>query len=60
MCAMLLALQASMLSLASVLIALYPAGTVALAMIVLKERVTKWQAVGMVLALAAVAMIAVG
>ena len=29
-----------------------------LAMLVLKERVTRWQAAGMVLALAAVAMIA--
>jgi drug/metabolite transporter (DMT)-like permease len=58
--AMLLALQASMLSLASVLISLYPAATVALAMVVLKERVARWQAVGMVLALASVAMIAVG
>jgi drug/metabolite transporter (DMT)-like permease len=58
--AMLLALQASMLSLASVLISLYPAATVALAMIVLKERVTRWQAVGMVVALASVAMIASG
>jgi drug/metabolite transporter (DMT)-like permease len=58
--AMLLALQASMLSLASVLISLYPAATVALAMVVLKERVTVWQAVGMVLAMGAVAMIAAG
>lgn len=58
--AMLLALQASMLSLASVLISLYPAGTVALAMVVLKERVTRWQAVGMVVALASVAMITAG
>ncbi len=58
--AMLLALHASLLSLASVLISLYPAATVALAMVVLKERVTRWQAVGMVLALAAVAMIATG
>jgi drug/metabolite transporter (DMT)-like permease len=58
--AMLLALHASLLSLASVLISLYPAATVALAMVVLKERVTRWQAVGMVLALVAVAMIAVG
>ncbi len=58
--AMLLALQASMLSLASVLISLYPAATVALAMIVLRERVTRWQVLGMLLALFAVAMIARG
>lgn len=58
--ATLLALQSSMLSLAGVLIALYPAATVALAMVVLRERVTRWQALGMVLALTAVAMIASG
>jgi len=57
--AMLLALQASMLSLASVLMALYPAATVLLAIVVLRERVTRWQVVGMVLALAAVAMISI-
>jgi drug/metabolite transporter (DMT)-like permease len=57
---MLLALHASLLSLGSVLISLYPAATVGLAMVVLKERVSRWQAVGMALALAAVAMIAVG
>ena len=56
---MLLALQASMLSLASVLMALYPAATVLLAIVVLRERVTRWQGVGMVLALAAVGMISV-
>ncbi|MBO0677505.1 EamA family transporter [Mycolicibacterium sp. S2-37] len=58
--AMLLALQASLLSLAGVLMALYPAATVLLAIVVLRERVTRWQASGMVLALAAVAMIAGG
>ena len=57
--AMLLALQSSMLSLASVLMSLYPAFTVLLAIVVLRERVTGWQKVGMVLALAAVAMISV-
>lgn len=58
--AMLLALQASLLSLTSVLISLYPAGTVLLALVVLKEKVTRWQAAGMVLALAAVGLIAAG
>lgn len=53
----LLALQASMLSLASVLMSLYPAFTVLLAIVVLRERVTGSQRLGMVLALAAVAMI---
>jgi drug/metabolite transporter (DMT)-like permease len=58
--AMLLALQASYLSLVGVLISLYPAATVLLAIVVLRERVTRWQIVGMVLALVAVAMIAAG
>lgn len=56
--ATLVALQSSMLSLAGVLIALYPAATVLLAILVLRERVTRWQAIGMVLALASVGMIA--
>ena len=58
--AVLLALQASLLSLTSVLVSLYPAGTVLLALVVLKERVTRWQAAGMVLAIAAVGLIAAG
>ncbi|MDI3314163.1 MAG: DMT family transporter [Mycobacterium sp.] len=55
---MLLALQEWLLSLASVLISLYPATTVVLAIIVLRERVTRWQAAGMLLAAVSVAMIA--
>ena len=55
--AMLLALQSSMLSLSSVLMSLYPAATVMLAIVVLRERVTRLQVVGMVSALAAVALI---
>ena len=58
--AMLVALHASYLSLAGVLMSLYPAVTVMLAIVVLRERVTLWQTVGMVLTLAAVAMIAAG
>jgi drug/metabolite transporter (DMT)-like permease len=58
--AMLLALQASLLSLVGVLMSLYPVATVLLAIVVLRERVTRGQMVGMVLALAAVAMITAG
>jgi drug/metabolite transporter (DMT)-like permease len=58
--AMLLALHVSLLSLAGVLMSLYPAATVVLALVVLKEKVTRWQAAGMVLALVAVALIAGG
>ncbi len=58
--AMLLALHASLLSLAGVLMSLYPAATVLLAIVVLREGVTRWQAVGMGLALISVAMIAAG
>lgn len=57
--ATLLALQASMLSLAGVLMSLYPAATVLLAIVVLRERVTAWQALGMAMALVAVGMISV-
>ena len=58
--AMLLALHASLLSLASVLMSLYPAATVVLALVVLNERVRWWQAIGMALALVSVVMIAAG
>lgn len=58
--AMLLALHASLLSLAGVLMSLYPAATVLLAIVVLRERLTRWQAFGMLLALISVAMIAAG
>ena len=55
---MLLALQTWLLSLASILISLYPAATVVLAMVVLRERVSRCQGVGMVMAMGSVAMIA--
>ncbi len=61
MCAnvtMLLALHTWLLSLASILISLYPAATVVLAMVVLRERVSRCQGVGMVMAMGSVAMIA--
>lgn len=54
---MLLALQTWLLSLASILISLYPATTVVLAMLVLRERMTRWQVAGMALATLSVAMI---
>jgi drug/metabolite transporter (DMT)-like permease len=55
---MLLALHTWLLSLASILISLYPAATVVLAMVVLRERVSRMQGVGMVMAMGSVAMIA--
>lgn len=55
---MLVALHTWLLSLASILISLYPAATVVLAMVILRERVSRWQGVGMVTAMGSVAMIA--
>ncbi len=55
---MLVALHTWLLSLASILISLYPAATVVLAMVILRERVSRWQGVGMVMAMGSVAMIA--
>ncbi|MEO8813865.1 MAG: DMT family transporter [Mycobacterium sp.] len=57
---MLLALRVSPLALTSVLISLFPAVTVVLAIVVLRERVHRGQVVGMVLAAASVAMITAG
>lgn len=57
--AMLFAFHGGMLSLVSVIGALYPAATVLLALVVLGERLGRSQYVGMVAALAAVALITV-
>ena len=56
----LFATQAGLLTVASVLSSLYPAVTVLLAATVLRERVHAMQAVGLVLAIAAVALVAAG
>lgn len=55
--ALMFAFQGGMLSLVSVIGALYPAATVLLAMIVLGERIGRGQTAGMLLALTAVGMI---
>jgi len=56
----LLATQAGLLSVASVLSSLYPAVTVVLAVSLLRERIHRAQAVGFGLALAAVVLVAAG
>lgn len=56
----LLATQAGLLTVASVLSSLYPAFTVLLAAFVLRERIHGAQGVGLALAVAAVAMVAAG
>lgn len=55
---LLFGIQTGNLSVMSVLTAMYPAGTIILAAVVLREKITKLQLVGMVLALAAAGMLA--
>ena len=57
---LLLGLRLGELTIQSVLTALYPAGTILLAAIVLRERIAPVQIVGLVLALVAAALLAVG
>jgi drug/metabolite transporter (DMT)-like permease len=54
------ATQAGMLAIASILTSLYPAVTVLLAAVVLRERIHRGQAVGLALAAVAVTLVAVG
>jgi drug/metabolite transporter (DMT)-like permease len=56
---LLLGIQAGNLSVMSVLTAMYPAGTIILAAIVLREKITKLQLAGMVLALSAAGLLAI-
>ena len=58
--AFILAVQAGALAVAAVLSSLYPVTTVVLATVFLRERVTRTHAVGIGLAIAAIACIAVG
>jgi drug/metabolite transporter (DMT)-like permease len=44
----------------SVIAALYPAGTVVLATIVLREKIHAWQGVGLAFAVTAVTLVALG
>lgn len=55
-----LAAQRGLLTIAGVLTALYPAVTVLLAAMVLRERIQWTQGIGLVLAMASVALIASG
>lgn len=54
------ATQHGLLTVVSVIAALYPASTVLLAAVVLHERVTRWQGLGLALAVGAVSLVALG
>jgi drug/metabolite transporter (DMT)-like permease len=56
----LIATRAGELAIAAVLTSLYPVGTILLARIVLKERIAKSQSLGIVLAIGACVLIAIG
>ena len=58
--AFLYATHHGLLSIVSVIAALYPAATVMLATVVLRERIHAWQGVGLALAVAAVTLVAIG
>lgn len=58
--AFLLATHHGLLSVVSVISSLYPAGTVVLATVLLRERIHRWQAVGLVFATLAVTLVAAG
>ncbi|MCD9199696.1 DMT family transporter [Aeromicrobium wangtongii] len=58
--AFLYATQHGLLSVVSVISSLYPASTVLLAAVVLRERVQRWQGVGLLAAAVAVALVAAG
>jgi drug/metabolite transporter (DMT)-like permease len=49
-----------LLAIVSVIAALYPAGTVVLATVLLREKIHAWQGVGLAFAVAAVTLVAVG
>lgn len=56
----LIATQSGLLTVASVLTSLYPASTVMLAALILREHITRWQGMGLGLAAAAVGLVASG
>jgi drug/metabolite transporter (DMT)-like permease len=53
----LLAVRGGMLAIVAVVASLYPASTVALAFTIDKERLTRWQAVGLVAATLALVLV---